>query len=65
MEKKIFTDSDRSGFFSFAEENFSIYSPGSDEIFCFSHFPGLSQKFLTSLCQVLVNVNPCSVISEI
>ena len=55
----IFTDSYWSGFFSFTDENFSIYSPNSDEMFCFLHFPGLSQKFLSSLCQVLVNVNPC------
>lgn len=28
-------------------------------VFIFSHFSGLSQKFFFSLCQILVNVNPC------
>ena len=55
----IFIDSNWSGFFSFADENLSIYSPNSGEIFCFPHFPGLRQKFLSSLCQVLVSANPC------
>ena len=55
----IFTNSYWSGVFSFADEEFSIYSPNSDEFFRFSHFPGISQKLFSSLCQVLVNVDPC------